>query len=134
MSGVVTATVWERNVARRAHPEDDLQRGLVKFLRWALPADATVFAIPNGGRRHAKEAARMAGLGVTAGVPDLLCVFRGRAIFIELKSAHGRLSETQRQMMRKLDYCGCPVIVARSIVEVEVQLREIGVALRASVA
>jgi hypothetical protein len=37
----------------------------------------------------------MKGLGVRAGVPDLCCIRDGRAFFLELKSAGGRLSPAQ---------------------------------------
>jgi hypothetical protein len=131
---VVTSTLWEPPRRERNYAEDRLQKDVVEFLRWAMPADGTVMAIPNGGKRSAREAARMVGLGVVAGAPDLLCVFRGRAIFIELKSLRGQVSEVQRQMRNKLEYCQCPVILARSVIEVEAHLREIGVPLRASVA
>lgn len=134
MSGGITASLLpERRVVRR-HEEDDLQRQIVAYLRMALPDDATFFAILNGGKRHDKEAARMVGLGLRAGVPDLEIIHAGRALFLELKAARGVLSEHQRQMHRKLAYCGCPVFLCRTLAEVESALRGAGVALRGSVA
>jgi hypothetical protein len=118
----------------RAHLEDDLQRQVCQYLRWSLPADAEFFAVPNGGKRHSKAAARLVGQGVRAGLPDLCVVYRGATIFIELKTARGVLSEAQRQMHRKLGYCGCTVLVCRSLGGVECSLRELGLPLRGSVA
>jgi hypothetical protein len=134
VSGVVTASVWARNVARRQHPEDELQASICDYLGLALPADAVCFAIPNGGKRHAREAARMKRLGVVAGVPDLCIVHRGRALFLELKAARGVVSAAQREMIRKLIYCGAAVCVVRSVAEAEAALREACVPLRGRVA
>lgn len=61
------------------HPEDDLQRAVVQYLDVALPADAVAYAVPNGGKRSRTEAARLKGLGVRAGVPDLAIVWRAAA-------------------------------------------------------
>src|SRR5262245_24212042 len=117
-------------IAPRRHDEDDLQRAVVEYLRWCLPDDATYFAVPNGGQRHAKAAARLVGLGLRAGVPDLEIIHRGTPLFIELKTARGLLSEVQRQMHRKLAYCGAQTFVCRSLDCVEESLREMGVPLR----
>jgi hypothetical protein len=132
MSGVVTASLLPDKVRRR-HDEDDFQETVCRFLRWSLPGDAEYFAIPNGGFRHSKAAARLARTGVRAGVPDLCIVHHGNALFLELKTPRGQLSEAQRQMIRKLEYCGCRVLVCRTLACVETSLRELGVPLRGSV-
>lgn len=134
MSGMVNLLFGERPRVPRQHPEDDLQRSIVEYFRWSLPDDAVYFAVPNGGKRHAKEAARMVGLGVRAGIPDLCVIWRGQAYFVELKAARGVLSEHQRQMHRKLSYSGAPVMTCRTLACVEHSLREHGVPLRGSVA
>jgi hypothetical protein len=127
---IVTASMLAEGAAR-AHEEDDLQRSAVQYLRFALPADAEYFHIPNGGQRHKRAAARLVGLGVRAGMPDLGLVWRGRALFIELKTRTGTASPTQLQMHRKLAYCGVPVTVSRSVPEIEAWLRLQGMPLRA---
>ena len=119
--------------APRRHEEDDLHRSVVQFLRIALPDDAVFYHVPNGGQRHNKAAARLVGLGVRAGVPDLAIVHHGRALFIELKTRTGRLSAAQKQMMQKLIHCGAEVMACRSVRDVEAALRECGVHLRATV-
>ena len=91
------------------------------------------FAIPNGLMRSKKAAARAQGEGVLAGVPDLLCVWGGRPIFLELKSARGTRSAAQRHTQRRLEYCGAPVFLCRSLDEVEAALRGVGVPLQATV-
>lgn len=119
--------------AERQHLEDNLQRQVVSFLRWALPDDACFTHIPLGGQRHKRAAQRLVGLGTKAGWPDLLIVYRSKAYFIELKAPHGVLSAVQRQAIRKLIYCGAVVLVCRSLEDVEAGLREASVPLRASV-
>lgn len=133
MSGVVTASLLPERVRRR-HDEDDLQRAVVKFLRWSLPDNATFFHIPNGGQRHKRAAARLVGLGVRAGMPDLAIIADGRPLFIELKADAGRVSPAQMQMAMKLIYCGAEVLVCRSVEDVEHALSEAGVCLRGRVA
>jgi hypothetical protein len=117
--------------AVRRHEEDDLQKAVCDFLRWAVPPDCAWFSIPNGGLRHRKVAQKLVATGLKAGVPDLLCIYRGTPIFIELKSARGALSEHQRQMHRKLTYSGATVLCCKSVDCVETALAELGVPLRA---
>jgi hypothetical protein len=131
VSGVITSGLLP-DPPRRGHPEDELQRSVVQFLRVALPDDAIAYAVPNGGQRHSKAAARLVGLGVRAGIPDLAIVWRGHALFVELKAARGTLSAVQRQMIDKLHVCGAMVAVCKSLECVEGSLREMGVPLRAS--
>jgi len=121
--------------SRRRHDEDDLQRAVVKYLRWALPHNATFNAIPLGGLRHKRAAQRLVGLGTRAGWPDLEIVWHGHPpIFIELKTPKGALSMVQRQEIQKLIHCGAVVMVCRSLAEVEQGLRDCGMRLSASVA
>ena len=121
--------------APRRHEEDDLQRDVFRFLDLALPPeDGVAYAIPNGGKRSKKEAARMKGLGVRAGMPDIGICYRGRALYVELKAPRGVMSAAQKDMARRLTYCGAPVLLVRSVPELEALLREACVRLRGSVA
>lgn len=133
MSTVVTSRSLLLEAKPRAHPEDDLQRGVVRFLKLALPGDAFYFHIPNGGPRHGKARAILTGMGLRAGVPDLCVIHRGHAHFIELKAPGGYPSAVQRQVMRRLIYCGADVCACRSVPDVEAALRSAGVPLRATV-
>ena len=132
----VSGGAWVHRVSERVvrrHDEDDLQRDVCRFLDVALPTGATYFAVPNGGKRHVREAARMKGLGLRPGVPDLLVIHNGRALFVELKTKRGVMSAAQKAMQKMLVYCGCDVMLCRSVPEVEAGLRECGVHLKASV-
>jgi hypothetical protein len=57
------------------------------------------------------------GMGMKAGVPDILIVHDGRAYFCELKSAKGVLSDAQKATHEALRAAKCPVAVVRSLDE-----------------
>ena len=134
MTAPATSAYWRPAITVRRHEEDSLQRAVMQFLNVALPPDGVAFAVPNGGKRHAREAARMRGMGVKAGIPDIAICLRGRALFIELKAKRGIQSVAQREMQQKLEYCGAVVCLARSVEEVEAALRRWAVPLRARAA
>lgn len=113
------------------HEEDENQRALIKWATLAtprIPQLALLFAVPNGGRRDAREAARLKGTGVKAGVPDLMLPVqipllsqresRGYAgLAIEMKSAKGRLTPEQTRWHDMLRGAGWQVNICRSWME-----------------
>ena len=84
---------------RRGTPEADAQRTIVTALRLILPRDAIVHHCANevteAGPRGARRQAILVGMGVHAGFADLVVLSEGRALFLEVKSAKGRLHPTQ---------------------------------------
>ncbi len=48
-----------------------------------------------------------------AGLPDVLAVVNGRALFVEVKAGKDRLSETQKQTHTALEQAGASVYIAR---------------------
>lgn len=96
--------------------EDDEQEAL---FTWAavnaprIPCLRLLYAIPNGGKRDKREAAKLKRTGTKKGVPDIcLPVPKGpyHGIYIELKRKKGgQLSTEQRQWLRDLSdqgyYC-----------------------------
>lgn len=115
---------------RRKHEEATLQAKLITDLRIALPRDAFVFAVPNGGKRGVIEAANFKRQGVVAGVPDLIFIYRGKAFGLELKSKKGKLEDSQRATFPLLQNAGMRIEVARSHPEAIERLREFGIPLR----
>lgn len=89
---------------RRLIPlEEDEQRALfnwVEYTQGQAPDLALMFHIPNGGSRDRREAAKMKGAGVRAGVPDifLACPRNGfSGLFIELKRRNGKPSDVSAE-------------------------------------
>ncbi len=85
----------------------------VLFIHWCRShyPETAIFAIPNGGHRHPTVAAKMKAEGVVAGIPDLFVADGRPGLFIELKTASGRLSKKQDEMIEVLRGAGYPVAV-----------------------
>ena len=60
------------------------------------------------------------------GQPDIFLILKGRFIGIEVKTRTGRQSEAQKQWQRNCERAGGLYILARSVHDVEVRLREEG--------
>lgn len=74
----------------RNQAEFRMQCAIADQLRWRAKLGLYWTAIPNGEKRSAITGARLKRMGVRAGNPDLLLVWKGRAIGIELKAPGGR--------------------------------------------
>lgn len=100
------------------HLESRLQAGCVKWFRYQYPHMAKLLiAVPNGGYRNSKEAARMQGEGVTAGVADLLLLVpRGEfgCLGIEMKHGYGRQTVKQKQWQECFETGGNKYAICRN--------------------
>jgi hypothetical protein len=96
---------------RRARTEDIIQRTVLAHLRMRGPRDAYWFAVPNGGWRALAEAAILTGLGVRAGVPDLIIIHAGRTFGLELKADGGRPTKMQTEAQDAMRTAGAEVAV-----------------------
>jgi len=91
-----------------------------------------VIAIPNGGKRRAREAKQMKNRGLRAGFPDLMIlagtdIKRGTPIiFIELKVGKGTTSDEQKEWHTWLNDMLFPVFVCCSVGSVLTVLRSHG--------
>ncbi len=92
------------------HPEHDLQCACIRWFDLQYPNFRnSLFAIPNGGRRSAREGARLKAEGVRAGVWDLFLAvpfianneFVAHGLFIELK-ATTKLTDSQKAFREAL--------------------------------
>lgn len=83
------------------HDESQIQSACVRWFSLRYPRLAgRLFAVPNGGRRDAVTAARLKAEGVVSGVADLVLLKSNRdygALLVEMKTARGRQSESQRR-------------------------------------
>lgn len=126
------ATGAKRIITKR--PEELLHRACVQFLRIAMPPPpegAIWWHTPNQrGTRKKWETAILKGLGVRAGIPDLLFLHQGRLLGAELKAKDGALTENQKETQALLEAAGAIILpVCRSVDELAAWLRENGVPL-----
>ena len=60
------------------------------------------------------------------GVADIIGIYRGRMLCIEVKSAKGKLSPHQDVWLKQMHALGAIAFVARSVAEVAKELKRIG--------
>jgi hypothetical protein len=78
--------------------EAAVQAAIVEYVRTVAP-DILIFHVPNGGLRSKREAAKLRWMGVLPGIPDLILLHRGRAIFWEVKPLNrGVITEAQHEV------------------------------------
>jgi hypothetical protein len=97
------------------------QSYFVAWFRQNYP-DFWIFAIPNGGMREKMIAAKLKTEGVSSGVPDLY--IPALKIWIEMKSATGKLSPVQKQWIEYLRNLGDTVLVAYGNLAAQEMIRE----------
>jgi len=111
---------------RKADREHQEQCAVIQWAelsesRW--PELALLYAVPNGGHRHARTAGRLRAEGVKPGVPDLcLPVARcgAHGLYIEMKAPGGRERTVQkwwRQRLVEQGYQSCVCISAGPAIE-----------------
>lgn len=92
--------------------EDQIQRAIFAHIKVRSAPDVFAFAVANGGYRRPKEAAILKGLGLRAGVPDVIAVMSGQTYALELKTQKGKLSENQTLALSALRAAGAIAEVA----------------------
>lgn len=108
----------------RRRPDDAehrLQSLCVQWFRNQYPEwNLLLFSIPNGGRRDKVTGARLKEEGVVAGVADLQLAIQRKgygAMFIEMKTAAGRQSSSQKEWQKAIEKAGFKYVVCRSLEE-----------------
>ena len=102
----------------------------VKLIQWATlntaahPELAMLYAIPNGGQRNIITAAKLKAEGVKSGVPDLFLAVaktvdgkQKHGLYIEMKSAKGKTSHSQKWWLEHLAIGGYETAVCYSFDE-----------------
>lgn len=64
-------------------------------------------------------------LGSHRGIADLYCIKGGRSVWVEVKTARGRLSEHQEKYRAEIEAHGGEYITARGIEDVQILKREV---------
>lgn len=107
----------------RRNNEHRIQAALFKWAKYASarhPRLNLMFAIPNGGAREAITGAMLKAEGVKPGVPDLFLPFPigpYHGLFLEIKTAKGRLTPEQRRWLIGLQTQGYAAVIARGLDE-----------------
>jgi hypothetical protein len=96
-------------------PEQIIQRAVFDRLRARAARGVFAFHVPNGGYRKPIEAAIMKGLGVKAGVPDVVAIHRGRCYGLELKAQGGRATPKQLEAIAAMEAAGADCCVAEGL-------------------
>lgn len=100
--------------------EDQEQKLVIQWARIqsrAIPELELLYHIPNESKRPVVTAAYLKSMGMLPGIPDLcLPVPRGKyaALYIEMKSDSGRVSDQQKDIICKLGQAGNCAIICRS--------------------
>ena len=117
-------------------PEEALQRQVAAFLDIALPEDAVWWHTPNQrGTRSKVENMILKGLGVKAGIPDILILYDTILHVIELKAEGQYLNSAQKVMLQRLSDAGAANGgINRSLDDVIRTLEEFGIPLKARAA
>ena len=100
---------------KRSHPEQNIQRQVFLHLRTHGTPSVFAFHVPNGGYRKPVEAAIMKGLGVRAGVPDVIAIHEGRVYGLELKREGGRTTPKQLEAVAQMEAAGAYCCVAEGL-------------------
>lgn len=100
---------------RRARPEQQIQRAVFQHIKARGVPGLFAFHPANGGYRKPKEAAIFKGLGVVAGVPDVILIRGGQVFALELKPVGGDLTAAQRDTHLAMRAAGVTVFTAHGL-------------------
>lgn len=108
----------KRNVS---HEEDNIQEAFFNTARMIFPKlDKLLFAVPNGGKRDKKEAARFKRQGVVPGVSDILCLVSNNTytmLCLETKTEEGTQSDEQIKFQKQIEAAGGLYLIYRNAAE-----------------
>lgn len=85
-----------------------------------------IMSVPNGGRRDKKEAMKLKATGLLAGAADLILIYNGKVLFMEVKTDTGRQSDSQVDFEHRIHDNGLKYYIVRSLDEAkELVMREL---------
>jgi hypothetical protein len=112
---------------RRQRPEQTIQRAVFQHIDARAAPGVFAFHVGNGGYRKPIEAKILRGLGVKAGIPDIIAIHQGRCYGMELKPEGGRATPKQLQTLAALEAAGAVTCVAVGLDEALRKLESWGI-------
>lgn len=103
--------------------EHEIQSACIRWFRYSYPTlKWHLWAIPNGAYKSKLTAGKFKEEGLLSGVSDLMLSLPRQStgehgLFIELKTAKGKVSETQKEFMKHQKEVGYRCEVIRSLEE-----------------
>lgn len=103
--------------------EDRIQQELVIYLKnnYCLPAHVDrgiILHVPNQ-RISRLERIKLAAIGVLAGASDLIFIYKGKVLFLEVKTPNGRQDPAQREFEGRIQSNGFSYYLVRSLDDVK---------------
>lgn len=89
--------------------EESIHNAVMQWIRLNPSLEKVVMHIPNEGRRTLNFGKRLKDMGMKKGVSDLFIAMSKHnyhGAWIELKSAHGKLSQHQKEFLDEMDRQG----------------------------
>lgn len=100
---------------KKQRPESRLQKAVVQVVRLTHLPGVLWFSVPNEGKRSVALGDELKRMGLRPGVADLCFIIKGRAHFLELKSADGKQSPEQIAFEADCAIAGAHYAVAKDI-------------------
>jgi hypothetical protein len=111
--------------------EHEIQCEVAEFLARALAGVAWWSGVDHGAGKMGKAAAGMRkARGVRPGIPDIIVLWQGRLIGLEMKDARGVQRAEQRELQAEWQIHGAGYHVCRSLTDVDRALAREGVPMR----
>ena len=132
VSVIKTGTVFMcYNCYAEVHNNEEarIQTEFFKLIPLYFPniPDKLIFAVPNGGSRHIREAANLKRQGVKSGVSDVIVLIPKKgfaSLCIEFKTRVGKQSEEQKEFQKQAESCRNKYVVVRSASQAIEELRK----------
>jgi hypothetical protein len=114
-------------------PEQEIQIAVMKHVRIRSMPGVFCFHVPNAGKRSMFVGSIMKQIGVVAGVPDLIFLYRGQSFGLELKaSKQQKASDEQVAALNAMEVAGARTAIAHSLDEALITLECWGILRRNS--
>ena len=104
--------------------ESAIQQEIVMYLTntYCLkhnPNRCLIMAIPNGGKRDAREAKSLKNTGLLPGASDLVFIMPNRTIYFEVKTITGVQSDLQKDFEYRVENLGYEYYIVKSVDDVK---------------